>query len=194
MKVAVIKYNAGNVASVVNALKRIGAEPLVSDDPETIAQSDRVIFPGVGEASTAMSYLRDRKLDELIKRLTQPVLGVCLGMQLMCAYSEENSTECLGLFPTTVRRFVADGLKVPHMGWNTIANARSRLFDGVREDSYVYFVHSYYLESTPDTIAESRYGADFAAAIARNNFYAVQFHPEKSGVVGERILENFLRI
>ena len=194
MKVAVIKYNAGNVASVVNALTRLGVESLVTDDPESISKSDRVIFPGVGEASTAMRYLRERKLDKLIKTLTQPVLGVCLGMQLMCSSSEENDTECLGIFSTSARRLDVGQVKVPHMGWNTISAVKTSLFEGVSEDSYVYFVHSYYLETTTDAIAISRYGVDFAAAIARSNFYAVQFHPEKSGTVGEQILGNFLNL
>ena len=194
MKVAIIKYNAGNVASVVNALRRLGVEPFVTDDPQLIDGADRVIFPGVGEASSAMRYLRERKLDTLITSLTQPVLGICLGMQLLCAYSEENDTRCLGIFPAKVKRFAVDGLKVPHMGWNTIAGVRSPLFQGAAEDSYVYFVHSYYLEPSPETTATSSYGVDFAAAISRSNFHGVQFHPEKSGAVGERMLENFLNI
>ena len=194
MKVAVIKYNAGNVASVVNALTRLGVEPIVTDDPQLIAVSDRVIFPGVGEASSAMKYLRERKLDALIKSLTQPVLGICLGMQLMCSHSEENDTECLGIFAATAKRFTTDGIKVPHMGWNTISSLSSPLLNRTLEGSYVYFVHSYYLQPSPDTIAVSRYGVDFAAAISRSNFHAVQFHPEKSGGIGERILENFLNI
>jgi len=194
MRVAVIKYNAGNTASVVNALGRLGAESSVTDDANSIASADRIIFPGVGEASTAMRYLRERNLDSAIKSLTQPVLGICLGMQLMCGYSEENRTECFGIFPDRVRRFDVDGLKVPHMGWNTISSLRSPLFCGIAEGSYVYFVHSYYVEPAANPIAASDYGVEFAAGMCRSNFYAVQFHPEKSGDVGERILENFLRI
>jgi len=194
MRVAVIKYNAGNTASVVNALARLGVESSVTDDANSIASADRVIFPGVGEASTAMRYLRERNLDSAIKSLTQPVLGICLGMQLMCGYSEENSTECFGIFPDRVRRFDVDGLKVPHMGWNTISSLRSPLFCGIPEGAYVYFVHSYYVEPEANPIAASDYGVEFAAGMCRSNFYAVQFHPEKSGDVGERILENFLRI
>ena len=194
MRVAVIKYNAGNTASVVNALERLGAESSVTDDANSIASADRVIFPGVGEASTAMRYLRERNLDSAIKSLTQPVLGICLGMQLMCGYSEENRTQCLEIFPDRVRRFDVDGLKVPHMGWNTISSLRSPLFCGIAEGSYVYFVHSYYVEPAANPIAASDYGVEFAAGMCRSNFYAVQFHPEKSGDVGERILENFLRI
>ena len=194
MRVAVIKYNAGNTASVVNALERLGAESSVTDDANSIASADRVIFPGVGEASTAMRYLRERNLDSAIKSLTQPVLGICLGMQLMCGYSEENRTQCLRIFPDRVRRFDVDGLKVPHMGWNTISSLRSPLFCGIAEGSYVYFVHSYYVEPAANPIAASDYGVEFAAGMCRSNFYAVQFHPEKSGDVGKRILENFLRI
>ena len=194
MKVAIIKYNAGNAASVVNALERLGVEPFVTDDPQLIAHADRVIFPGVGEASSAMKYLRERKLDELVRSLTQPVLGICLGMQLLCAYSEENDTHCLGIFPAKVKRFAVDGLKVPHMGWNTISALSSPMFRGAAEDSYVYFVHSYYLEPMREATATSRYGVDFAAAISRSNFHGVQFHPEKSGAVGERMLANFLNI
>ena len=194
MKVAIVKYNAGNTASVANALTRVGVEPLISDDAEVLRSADKVIFPGVGEASTAMAYLRDRRLDEIIRTLRQPVLGVCLGMQLLCASSEENETECLGLLPYRVRRFAANGIKVPHMGWNQISDLRGPLFVGVPEGAYVYFVHSYFVEDAKDTTAASVYGNKFSAALSYENFHAVQFHTEKSGSVGERILENFLNL
>jgi len=196
LKVAIVKYNAGNVASVRNALSRLGvADPVVSDDVDVLRRADRVIFPGVGEASTAMRYLRERGLDDVIRSLTQPVLGVCLGMQLLCATSEENDTECLGIFPNRVKRFESDGsLKVPHMGWNRISNLRSEIFNNLPDGSYVYFVHGYYVEPSDEAAATSEYGVEFASAIARDNFYAVQFHAEKSGAVGQRILENFLKL
>lgn len=194
MKVAIVKYNAGNIASVQNALGRLGVESEVTDDADVLNQADKVIFPGVGEALTAMQYLRERGLDAAIKALTQPVLGICLGMQLLCSHSEENDTDCLGIFPNTVNRFVSDDLKIPHMGWNTITHLRQPMFDGVAENSYVYFVHGYYVETSPEATAICNYGRDFAAAIQHENFYAVQFHPEKSGAVGARILENFLNL
>ena len=194
MKVAIVKYNAGNTASVANALRRSGLEPVISDDAETLRSAEKVIFPGVGEASTAMAYLGERGLDEVIRSLTQPVLGVCLGMQLLCASSEENETECLGLLPYRVRRFEGDGLKVPHMGWNSITNLSGPLFDGVTDGSHVYFVHGYYVEANEHATAMCDYGVRFSAAISHEKFYAVQFHTEKSGEIGERILENFLKI
>lgn len=194
MRVAIVKYNAGNTASVANALARVAVEPVITDDAELLNSADKVIFPGVGEASTAMAYLRERKLDEVIRSLCQPVLGVCLGMQLLCASSEENDTECLGLLPYRVRRFSGDGLKVPHMGWNQISDLRGPLFAGVAERSYVYFVHSYFVQDCGDTTAASDYGDKFSAALSYKNFHAVQFHTEKSGQVGERILENFLSL
>jgi imidazole glycerol-phosphate synthase subunit HisH len=194
MKVAIVKYNAGNVESVKNALNRLNIEPILTDDADVLKSADKVIFPGVGEASTAMSYLRERKLDEAIKALTQPVLGICLGMQLLCEYSEENQTECLGIVPYRVRKFVSDKLKVPQMGWNNIFNLKSDLFAGIEENPYVYFVHSFYVESGAETIAACDYSTEFSAAINYQNFYAVQFHAEKSGAVGEKILENFLKI
>lgn len=195
MKVAIVKYNAGNTASVANALTRVGVAPVVSDDAEVLRSADKVIFPGVGEASTAMAYLRERGLDDVIRSLRQPVLGVCLGMQLLCSFSDENDTECLGLLPYRVRRFSgAGGLKVPHMGWNTITNLREELFAGVNEDSFVYFVHGYFVESSGHTTASCLYGDNFSAALSYKNFHAVQFHTEKSGAVGERILENFLNL
>jgi len=181
------------------ALQRMGIEPVVTDDPELLHSADRVIFPGVGEASTAMRYLRDHGLDEVIRSLKQPFLGVCLGLQLMCAYSEENDTECLGIFSEQVRRFPPLD-KVPHMGWNTIRNVRSSLFSGAvsEEDvgipSYFYFVHSYYVSPGDHTIAECDYIVPFSAALKKDNFFGVQFHPEKSGNIGEQVLRSFLRI
>lgn len=194
MKVAIVKYNAGNIASVQNALGRLGVASDVTDDADILVRADKVIFPGVGEASTALQYLRERSLDTVIRSLTQPVLGICLGMQLLCSYSEENDTDCLGIFPNKVKRFVSDGLKIPHMGWNTIFGLRQPMFDGVDENSYVYFVHGYYVEMSAEATAICSYGSDFAAAIQHENFYAVQFHPEKSGASGERILDNFLNL
>ena len=194
MKIAIVKYNAGNTASVANALQRLGAESIVTDDPETLASVDKVIFPGVGEASTAMAHLRDRRLDQVIRSLAQPLLGVCLGMQLLCASSEENDTQCLGLLPYSVKRFAGNSLKVPHMGWNSISDLRGPLFEGVDEDCFVYFVHGYYVETGEHSTAVCEYGSKFSAGFTFRNFHAVQFHTEKSGPVGERILENFLKL
>ena len=194
MKVAIVKYNAGNTASVANALTRLGVEPTITDDPREIRSADKVIFPGVGEASTAMTYLREHGLDRVITSLTQPVLGICLGMQLMCASTEENDTNCLDIFPYRVRRFEAEPLKVPHTGWNRIGRLNSRLFRGVAEGTRVYFVHGYFVEAGDLTTALTEYGGAFSAAAENGNFFAVQFHPEKSGEAGERILNNFLRI
>lgn len=194
MKVAVVKYNAGNVESVKNALNRLNIEPILTDAPEELQTADKVIFPGVGEASSAMNYLKNRGLDKIIVSLKQPVLGICLGMQLLCESSEENETPCLGILPYRVKKFESDTLKIPQMGWNNIFNLKSKLFDGVTESAFVYFVHSFYVESGAETIATADYETHFSAAINHENFYAVQFHTEKSGAVGERILENFLRI
>ena len=194
MKVAIVKYNAGNVESVKNALNRLGVEPILTDDAVTLQTADKVIFPGVGEASSAMNYLRERNLDKTIKSLRQPVLGVCLGMQLLCESSEENDTKCLEILPYRVRRFDDENLKIPQIGWNNIFDLKSDLLEGIAENSFVYFVHSFYVESGTETIATSDYGLNFSAAIRHENFYAVQFHAEKSGAVGERILENFLKI
>ena len=194
MKIAIVKYNAGNVESVKNALNRLGIEPILTDDAETLQNADKVIFPGVGEASTAMNYLRKKRLDEVIKSLQKPVLGVCLGMQLLCSYSNENETTCLGILPYTVRKFVSDKLKVPQMGWNNIFDLQGKIFDGIAENSFVYFVHSFYVESGAETVATCDYGLNFSAAAQYKNFYAVQFHPEKSGEIGAKILENFLKI
>lgn len=194
MKVAIVRYNAGNTASVTNALRRLGVEPLITDDPGMLASADKVIFPGVGEASTAMAYLREKKLDETIRSLKNPFLGICLGMQLLCRSSEENETECLGLIPRRVQKFTADGLKVPQIGWNTISDLRSPLFRGVDEGAFLYFIHGYYVEIGRETIASAEYGVKFSAAAQYENFYAVQFHPERSGAAGRQILENFLEL
>jgi len=194
VRVAIVKYNAGNTVSVINALHRLGVEAGVTDSPAELRAAERVIFPGVGEASTAMAYLRERGLDEVIRSLTQPVLGICLGMHLMCSFSEENATECLGILPYRVRRFESERLKVPHTGWNRITDLRSPLFAGVADGSHVYFVHGYYVETGTDTTAVTNYGEDFSAGVTRDNFHAIQFHPEKSGETGARILESFLKV
>ena len=195
-EIAIIKYNAGNVQSVLHALERLGKTAIWTDDPEEIRQAERVIFPGVGEASTAMRHLQERGLDQVIRALQQPVLGICLGLQLFCRHSEENDTACLGIFDVDVRKFNAEAerIKVPHIGWNTLQDFRGPLFEGVPESSFVYFVHSYFAEKTVDAVATTEYGKPFAAALQRDNFYAVQFHPEKSGETGDRILDNFLKI
>lgn len=194
-KLVIIKYNAGNIRSVLFALDRIGVEAIVTDDPEEIRSADKVIFPGVGEASSAMNYLREKGLDRLIPSLKQPVLGICLGMQLMCSSSEENSTDCLGIFPMSVEKFPEDkGLKVPQIGWNTISDLHSSLFDKISESTYVYFVHGYFVPASEFTIATASYTHSYSAAICRDNFMAVQFHPEKSGDAGEQLLRNFLQL
>jgi len=193
MKVAIIKYNAGNIHSVRLALQRLDIDPIVTDDPKLISDADKVIFPGVGEASSAMEYLKQRRLDQLLLELKQPVLGICLGLQLMCRWSEENNTDCLDIFKLNIRKFPPEK-KVPHMGWNTITELNSNLFNGVPENSYVYFVHSYYAEYLPDAIAQTDYINLFSSSLQNNNYYAVQFHPEKSGKIGEKILKNFLEL
>lgn len=194
MKVAILKYNAGNVFSVDCALRRLGVEPIVTDNVEQLRRADKLVFPGVGEASSAMAYLRSRHLDELIRSLTQPVIGICIGQQLLCRNSEEGNTECIGVFDTSVKRFSeAPGVKVPEMGWNTIKPlVDNPLLKGIDENSYVYYVHSYYVPVCDDTIAVTDYSLPFSAAMNKDNFYATQFHPEKSGGVGELILKNFL--
>jgi len=196
MNTVIIKYNAGNIQSVLFALERIGVKATVTDDPELISKADKVIFPGVGEASSAMHYLKQRKLDKLILSLQQPVLGICLGMQLMCQYSEENDTACLGIFDNMVRRFQPGKnlLKVPQIGWNTINQLSSRLFENVTNNSYCYFVHGYYADLNDYSIARANYGLGYSAALMKNNFYGVQFHPEKSAKAGEQILSNFLNL
>ena len=204
MSVAIIKYNAGNIRSVLFALERIGVEGNVTDDEEQIRKSDKVIFPGVGEAASAMAYLKERNLDKVIKDLKQPVLGICLGMQLMCTHTEENDTTCLGIVPVPVKKFAASGtallpngnqsLKVPQIGWNNLYELRSPLFREVAEDSYVYNVHSFYATDSQYTIAKCNYGVEYAAAVSKDNFYGLQFHTEKSASVGEQILKNFLSL
>ena len=195
MNVAIIKYNAGNIFSVDYALKRIGVTPVITSDKETLLKADKVIFPGVGEAETTMKYLKEQNLDILIKDLKQPVLGICLGMQLMCRYSEEGNTECLGIFDTDVKRFCPQRhIDKVHMGWNTIENAVSPLFKGFEKDEYVYFVHSYYVPLNDFTAARTNYILPYSSALHKDNFYATQFHPEKSGKTGERILRNFLEL
>jgi glutamine amidotransferase len=195
-KVVIVKYNAGNIRSVYCALKRLGIEAEVSDNPAILRNAQRVIFPGVGEAASAMQYLQETELDEVLTSLTQPFLGICLGMQLMCSYSEERSTSCLGMYDTQVKKFIDDGsIKIPHMGWNTIDASDDPLFSGLPADPYVYFVHSYYVAQSTETIANCTYGATtFSAALGSRNFRGVQFHPEKSGAVGAQILKNFLEL
>lgn len=194
MRVVIVKYNGGNTASVANAMARLGVEAVISDDPQTVSRADKIIFPGVGEASTAMSYLRESGLFETIKSLRQPVLGICLGMQLMCESSEENEAECLSIIPYRVRRFSSENVKVPHVGWNVVRSLRSPLFDGIDKDEHFYFVHGYFVEAGEETTATCFYDQEFSAAVQHKNFFAVQFHPEKSGVPGQRILENFLNL
>jgi glutamine amidotransferase len=194
MRVAIIKYNAGNIRSVDHALKRLGVDGEVTDDFASITSADRVIFPGVGEAGTTMKYLEERGLDRLLKGLTQPVLGICLGQQLMCSWSEESNTTCIGIFDQEVRRFPAGKLKVPHMGWNSLDKVKGELIPDGLKDTYVYFVHSYYVPVCKYTTAESNYMVPFSAAMQNKNFYATQFHPEKSGDPGERILTKFLEL
>jgi len=192
----IIKYNAGNIRSVLFALERIGVEAEVTDDFKKIQSADKVIFPGVGEASTAMHYLKERGLDEVIKNLKQPVLGICLGMQLMCKYSDENATDCLGIFDEQVKRFNGEGigLKVPQIGWNQISHLKSSVFNEVKENSFCYFVHSYYASIGKHTIATTNYIQAYSSALQKDNFYGVQFHPEKSAEVGDQILKNFLTL
>ena len=193
MKLAIVKYNAGNVQSVEFALNRLGINPIVTDDVRELQTADKVIFPGVGEASSAMDYLRQRGLDKVIKNLRQPVLGICLGMQLMCLHSEENDTKCLGIVDLNVKRFPPLD-KVPHMGWNSIRCADNPLFKGLPDEPYVYFVHSYHAEIGQATICTSHYIEPFTAGLWRDNFFGLQFHPEKSGAVGQQILQNFVNL
>ena len=199
MRIAILKYNAGNIMSVDFAMYRLGIGAQVTDDHELIRSADKVIFPGVGEASTTMKYLRYHKLDKLIRDLRQPVLGICLGLQLMCSHSEEGNTQCLGIFNEKVKRFIPDEdhsgkLKVPHMGWNSIYHLKSGIFHTELENQFVYFVHSYYATRGEHTIAETEYIMPFSAALRKDNFYATQFHPEKSGIVGEKILKKFIEL
>ena len=201
MNVAIIKYNAGNVQSVLYAMQRLGIDATVTDDYEKITKADKVIFPGVGHAASAMKYLKRKELDTLIISLKQPVLGICLGLQLLCNYSEEGDTSCLGIFDASVKRFEEKApaeknelFKIPHMGWNDIYNLSSPLLNGIKENSFVYYVHSYYAEIATETIATTDYINPFSAAMQKNNFYGVQFHAEKSASVGEQIISNFLKI
>jgi len=193
MKIVLIRYNAGNIHSVRLALNRLGSKPMVSDDPEIILTADKVIFPGVGEASSAMKYLHEKKITDLLPKLKQPVLGICLGLQLMCRYSEENDTKCLGIFDVNVKKFPPSD-KIPHMGWNTVFNLTGPLFSNIDQKSYVYFVHSYFAQISTNTVAISEYIFNFSSALQKDNFFAVQFHPEKSGVIGERLLRNFISL
>jgi glutamine amidotransferase len=193
MKLTIVKYNAGNIQSVLYALERIGVEAIVTDDHAQIKEADKVIFPGVGEASSAMKYLKERGLDEVLQNLTQPVLGICLGMQLMCSYSEENDTPCLNIFDERVEKFKPSAAqeKIPQIGWNNIYDLKTDLFEGVKESSYCYFVHSYHAALGPHTIATTNYIQPYSSGLHKGNFYGVQFHPEKSAEVGEQILRNF---
>lgn len=194
MKIVIIKYNAGNIQSVLYALERIGAQAVVTDDPQQIQEADKVIFPGVGEASSAMQYLRERKLDALIKDLRQPVLGICLGMQLMCRHSEENDTQCMNIFDVPVKKFATKdtSIKIPQIGWNSIYDLKTKLFEGVPGNSFIYLVHSYCADLCNETIATCNYIQPYSVGLQKENFYGVQFHPEKSADIGERILKNFI--
>jgi glutamine amidotransferase len=193
MKIVIIKYNAGNVCSVEFGLQRLGINAIVTDEAEEILSADKIIFPGVGAAGFAMNYLREKKLDGLIKNCKQPFLGICLGMQLLCNYSEEDGTKCIGVFSESVKKF-SGNIKVPQMGWNNIYDLKQPLFKGLNEDECVYFVHSYYVEKSEHTTATADYDLEYSAAIQKDNFYAVQFHPEKSGKAGEKILKNFIEL
>ncbi|NND10693.1 MAG: imidazole glycerol phosphate synthase subunit HisH [Flavobacteriaceae bacterium] len=193
MQIAIIDYGAGNVKSIEFAFRRLGVETTLTHDRSEVQSADKVIFPGVGEASSAMSKLKQTGLDEIIPKLEQPVLGICLGMQLMCAYSEENNTKGLGIFDVDVVRF-SEKVKVPQIGWNTIKNLKSRLFKDIKENEYMYLVHSYYVPLSSDTIASSNYELEYATAIKKDNFYGVQFHPEKSSIGGEQLLKNFIEL
>lgn len=195
MKLAIVKYNAGNIQSVLFALERLGIDAVVTDDSDVLQAADKVIFPGVGAARSAMESLQAKQLDVVIKNLQQPVLGICVGMQLLFAYSAENDTSCLGIIPASVRRFAAEShLKVPQVGWNTITHLRSPLFAGIAENSFVYYVHSYYAEMNAWSIATTEYGIPYCGAVQKDNFFGVQFHTEKSAETGDRILKNFLEL
>lgn len=193
MKLVIINYGAGNIKSIQFAFNRLGYEAVLSNNPDEIIRADKIIFPGVGEASSAMKMLKQSRLDKLIPNLQQPVLGICLGMQLMCLSTEEGNTKGLGIFQTEVKRF-NNGLKVPQMGWNVIKDLKSELFKGIKENEYMYLVHSYYAEHCDETIASTDYGINYASALQHKNFYGVQFHPEKSSLAGAKILENFLSL
>lgn len=193
MRLAIVKYNAGNIQSVLYALERIGVSAEVTDNPELLQSADKVIFPGVGEASSSMKYLKARNLDKVISDLKQPVLGICFGMQLMCAHSEEGNVDCLGIFDEQVKKFpLIGGVKVPQIGWNQIQNLQSPLFEGIDENAFCYFVHSFYAAIGPHTIGTTEYGIQYSSALHKDNFWGVQYHPEKSATIGERILKNFI--
>lgn len=196
MNVAILKHNAGNIYSVVNAVRRIGIEPIVTSDPVMLQQATHVIIPGQGEAGNTMQYLKNNGLDTVIRSLTMPVLGICIGMQLMCRFSEENSTDCLGIFDVDVKKFIPSShtFKIPQMGWNEITDLKSPLYKGVQEKSFVYFIHSFYVPLCDETISTTDYILPYSSGLHKDNFYATQFHPEKSGDVGELILKNFLSI
>ena len=194
MRIAIIKYNAGNIQSVLYAMERLGVEAEVTDDAEKINAADKVLFPGVGEASSAMQSLIENNLDQVIKDLKQPVFGICVGMQLLCNHSEENDTKCLGIVPVKVKKFKSTQqvIKVPQIGWNNIYNLKSELFKDIEDKSFIYNVHSYYAADSEYTIATCNYGIEYAAAVKKDNFYGVQFHTEKSAVIGDKILRNFI--
>ena len=196
MNVAIVKYNAGNIGSVENAVRRMGIEPIVTDNVEKIQSADRVIFPGQGEAHSTMEYLKAHRLDEVIVGLKQPVLGICIGMQLLCRHSEEQDTDCLGVFDVDVKRFIPQQHedKVPQMGWNMIEDTKTVLFKGFEKPEFVYFIHSFYVPTCDWTIATTNYIQPYSSALRKDNFYTTQFHPEKSGKVGERILKNFIEL
>lgn len=196
MKVAIVKYNAGNIFSVINALRRLGVEPVLTDDAQQLREADRIIFPGQGEASTTMAYIREHRLDEIIRSLTNPVLGICIGQQLLCRHSEEGNTDCIGIFPLDVKKFVPECHedKVPQMGWNSIYDLKTPLFKNIAEKDFIYNVHSFYVPESEFTIAKCDYIIPYSASLHKDNFYTCQFHPEKSGKVGETIIKNFLEL
>lgn len=199
MKTVIVKYNAGNVRSVMFALERIGVNALLTDNPQEIQSADKVVFPGVGEASSAMKYLKEKKLDTVIKNLKQPILGICLGMQLMCKHSEEGNTDCLGIFSLEVKKFSPipsskSKEKTPQIGWNNIFDLKGKIFNGVKENEYMYFVHGFYAEKGDEAIAKTNYILEYSSALKKDNFYGVQFHPEKSSETGQKIIENFLKL
>jgi len=196
VNVAIIKYNAGNIYSVEHALRRLGIEPVITGDIELLQKADKIIFPGQGEATVTMQYLKERRLDELILNLKQPVLGICIGMQLLCKSSEEGNSSCLGIFDAPVLKFQPEkhADKIPHIGWNTLTHLKNRLYNNISEGEFVYFVHSYYVPLNDYSVAQSEYIHAFSASMHKDNFYAVQFHPEKSGRTGEKILQNFIEL
>lgn len=196
MNIVIIKYNAGNTKSVEHALHRLGAQPVITDDIEQIKKADKIIFPGVGHAASTMQYLKETNLDKVIKEIKQPFLGICLGQQLMCAHSEEGNVDCLNIFPIQVKKFQSENnaFKIPQIGWNNLYDLKSDLFQGIDDQSFVYFVHSYYCEMNPYNIATCDYILPFSAALQKDNFYAVQFHPEKSALAGQKIIQNFLEV